>query len=98
LTIFVIGWHRQALESENTSTLNEAFCKVCKIDLRAHHADLKKHSTTNKHIQNFQRLNPARKTLDTFVAINVTSEQKERFETGCLYCDPYIYSECGSSN
>jgi hypothetical protein len=78
LTIFVIGWLRQALESENTSTLNEAFCKVCKIDLRAHHADLKKHSTTNKHIQNFQRLNPARKTLDTFVAINVTSEQKER--------------------
>ena len=38
----------------------KAYCKVCKAELRAHKSDLKKHSETEKHIQNMKKIPSAK--------------------------------------
>lgn len=47
-----IDWLRKATEAESCANDNkEAYCKICKVVLRAHHADLINHSNTVKHKQ-----------------------------------------------
>ena len=33
---------------------SRAYCKLCKADMRAHKSDIKKHSTTAKHLKNIK--------------------------------------------
>lgn len=59
---------------------DEAFCKVCKTVLRAHKADLIKHTHTKGHRQKYKALHPEenkQETLDSHIIIEITKEQKE---------------------
>lgn len=46
--IFVLGW----LTKASNNHLQEAYCKVCHVALRAHQTDLKKHASCKQHLKN----------------------------------------------
>jgi hypothetical protein len=61
--------------------LKGAFCKVCKTNLRAHKADLIKHTKSNVHKKQIKSLNPVRhgqSTLKSHVVVQVGNREKER--------------------
>ena len=41
----------------------KAFCKVCRAEIRAHRADLVKHSTSAKHKQNIAKISGGQKSI-----------------------------------
>ncbi|XP_068225554.1 uncharacterized protein [Palaemon carinicauda] len=59
---------------EVKSDANKAYCKLCKSELRAHKADLKKHSDSVKHKQNMSKISSKQslKTMDYFTGDKVT--------------------------
>lgn len=53
--VILLGWIRQA--PEIFAGRGEAFCKLCRVPLRAHKTDLMKHVNTNTHKQRDNSLN-----------------------------------------
>jgi hypothetical protein len=58
--------------------LPEAYCSVCRTELRAHSADLIKHSKTKGHQQKMLALNPPQNQSTLNVIITITNDEKER--------------------
>ncbi|KAJ1526580.1 hypothetical protein ONE63_008166 [Megalurothrips usitatus] len=71
------GWLTSNSEENVLNGQPEAFCKVCQQALRAHHADLLKHTTTAKHLANARKFD--RKTqpsLHNYGAVEVSETAK----------------------
>lgn len=49
-----LGWLRDA----NANKIGEAFCKICRLFLRAHLTDLQRHASTKMHCEKMKKLNP----------------------------------------
>lgn len=58
---------------EVTSDANKARCKICKVDIRAHKSDLKKHAESSKHRQNSAAI-VSQKTLKTSFPVQTLSK------------------------
>ena len=60
--VFQNSWlkdpHFEKWLEEVKSDATKAYCKVCKSELRAHKGDLRKHSDSVKHKQNFSKICP----------------------------------------
>ena len=54
----------------------KAFCRHCKCEIRAHHADLQRHAATTKHKQNAAKLSSAR----TLFGVGCSSKQVDNTE------------------
>ena len=54
----------------------KAFCRHCKCEIRAHHADLHRHAATTKHKQNAAKLSSARTLFD----VGCSSKQVDNTE------------------
>ena len=54
----------------------KAFCRHCKCEIRAHHADLQRHAATTKHKQNAAKLSSSRTLFD----VGCSSKQVDNSE------------------
>ena len=54
----------------------KAFCRHCKCEIRAHHADLQRHAATTKHKENAAKLSSARTLFD----VGCSSKQVDNTE------------------
>lgn len=91
---FQCSWLRDSLfekwlaEVKNDNT--KAFCKVCKIELRAHKTDLKKHGESVKHKQNMLKISAKQMSLKT-----AFSKKEDRITK--LELQLSVYVACHSS-
>ena len=76
------NWARSWLtanENFNPHTTNEAWCTVCKVAVRAHVTDLKKHGSSKRHEREMKILNPQQNKQETLnFVVNVSYEDKMR--------------------
>lgn len=63
-----IGWLEASSEKDVLDGKGEAYCKVCKVHLRAHKGDLEKHATTvTRHKEKMAAFNRAKQpSLEKF--------------------------------
>lgn len=50
LAKILTDWLTKSSEADINNGKGQAYCKLCKVNLRAHKADLNKHKGTNMHI------------------------------------------------
>lgn len=75
---FIVGWLTKS-DGIDGNSQKEAFCKVCKIELRAHRADLQRHCKCVSHKSKMKMLNTAPKNKITqHVVLEITNLEKER--------------------
>lgn len=56
LFLLSIDWLEETNENDVLNGKQEAYCKLCKCHLRAHHSDLIAHKKSNKHCEKEQVL------------------------------------------
>lgn len=84
--MLILGW-LEPNENGNVNSTNEARCKICKVAIRAHITDLKKHSVTKGHVRRMKSMNPTEnKQLTNFVT-KITNEENElRHKISGIHC------------
>ncbi|KAL5237513.1 hypothetical protein ACI65C_004923 [Semiaphis heraclei] len=91
------GWLRKATDIESTDNdCKEAYCKVCKVVLRAHHGDLISHAKTTKHVQKTKlllpQIRPKLSSFDQWLELKtcfVMAAVKEKCESAQILSNMY---------